>query len=185
MKLAQDEMRQRFRERGLKMTPQRAAIYQALAGTTSHPTAEDLHRQVRRRHPMISPNTVYYTLGVLREAGLVHEVNYWHDRSRFDANIELHHHLICLGCRSIQDLTDEALDRLGISDQATSGFAITGHRVEFHGYCAACCRHGQVETGAGSFNRGAGKGSSGRSYHTNNRRAHEGLAGKGERRRNG
>ncbi len=143
MRLTQGEMRKRFRERGLKMTPQRAAIYQALAGTVSHPTAEDLHRQVRRQHPMISPNTVYYTLGVLQEAGLVHEVNYWHDRSRFDANINPHHHLICLGCRRIQDLTDEALDRLSVSDRVGARFQVTGHRVEFHGYCAACRRAGR------------------------------------------
>jgi Fur family peroxide stress response transcriptional regulator len=143
MKITLGEMRRRFRERGLKMTPQRAAIYQALAGTTSHPTAEDLHRQVRRQHSMISPNTVYYTLGALREAGLVQEVNYWHDRSRFDANIRPHHHLICLGCRKIQDLTDEALDRLSLPDRVRTGFEITGHRVEFHGYCAACLRAGK------------------------------------------
>ncbi len=143
MRLTQDEMRERFRARGLKMTPQRAAIYQVLAGTTSHPTAEDLHRQVKRRYPMISPNTVYYTLGVLREAGLVHEVNYWRDRSRFDANISPHHHLICLGCRRIQDLADEALDRLSVSDRVKTEFEVTGHRVEFHGYCAACCRAGK------------------------------------------
>lgn len=185
MKLAPDEMRQRFRERGLKMTPQRAAIYQALAGTTSHPTAEDLHRQVRRQHPMISPNTVYYTLGVLREAGLVYEVNYWHDRSRFDANIDLHHHLICLGCRSIQDLTDEALDRLAVSDRARAGFSITGHRVEFHGYCAACCRRGRAERGIGTCERMSDEGPLRGGCDRSNRRANEGLVGKRERRSNG
>ena len=133
-------MRRRFRARGIKVTAQRAAIYQALAERDDHPTAEDLHRQVRRGYPMMSPNTVYYTLGVLKRAGLVHEVNYWHDRSRFDANIRLHHHLVCLGCRRIQDLTDPALDRLRVSPLARSGFDITGHRVEFHGYCASCRR---------------------------------------------
>ena len=122
------------------MTAQRAAIYQELVGRADHPTAEDLHRQVGRQYPMMSLNTVYYTLGVLKKAGLVHEVNYWHDRSRFDANIGLHHHLICLGCRSIQDVTDGVLDRLKVSSRTRAGFDVTGHRVEFHGYCAACRR---------------------------------------------
>jgi Fur family peroxide stress response transcriptional regulator len=143
MKITQDEIRHRFRECGLKMTPQRTAIYQALVETTGHPTAEDLRRQVTKVHPMISPNTVYYTLGTLREAGLVREVNYWHDCSRFDANMALHHHLICLGCRRIQDLTDEALDCLRVSADRRAGFKVTGHRVEFHGYCAACHRRGK------------------------------------------
>jgi Fur family peroxide stress response transcriptional regulator len=153
MKISQDEMRKKFRERELRMTPQRAAIYQALVGTVSHPTAEDLHRRVKRLHPMISPNTVYYTLGVLREAGLVHEVNYWHDRSRFDANITPHHHLICLGCRRIQDLTDEALDRLSVSSRLKTGFEVVGHRVEFHGYCATCCRAGKHTSRSASRHR--------------------------------
>lgn len=148
MKITQEDIRQRFRGRGVKVTAQRAAIYQSLAEREDHPTAEDLHRQVRRRYPMMSQNTVYYTLGVLKDAGLVQEVNYWHDRSRFDANTTLHHHLLCLGCRKIQDVTDTSLDRLTVNPEARDGFAITGHRVEFHGYCAACrntdaCREGQ------------------------------------------
>lgn len=140
MTLSLDEIRRRFRERGVRMTPQRAAIYGALAGTVNHPTAEDLYREVKKIHPMISQNTVYYTLGVLREAGLVREVNYWHDRSRFDANIDLHHHLICLGCRKIEDLMDATLDRLPMRVGGRLDFEVTGHRVEFHGYCAACRR---------------------------------------------
>ena len=138
MKLADDDIRQRFRARGLKVTPQRAAIYRALAETASHPTADALYQQVRRRYPMMSPNTVYYTLGALRDAGLVHEVNYWHDGARFDANLEPHHHLVCLGCRAIVDLMDARLDRLAAPAPQRRAFDIIGHRVEFHGYCAAC-----------------------------------------------
>jgi Fur family peroxide stress response transcriptional regulator len=86
---------------------------------------------------------------VLRAAGLAHEVNYWHDRSRFDGNLTLHHHLICLGCRKIEDVTDSSLDQLGISGHRAD-FKVLGHRVEFHGYCAACCRR---ETGRRSRQR--------------------------------
>jgi Fur family peroxide stress response transcriptional regulator len=144
VKVTQEDIRRKFRERGLKVTPQRAAIYLALAETSRHPTAEDLYRAVKRLHPMISQNTVYYTLGTLKTAGLVHEVNYWHDRSRFDANMALHHHVICLGCRKIQDLSDAALDRLTIPARGNAGFQILGHRVEFHGYCADCRRSKQT-----------------------------------------
>lgn len=141
MKLNMEDIRRRFRERGLKLTPQRAAIYRALAHTSIHPTAEALYRRVKRQHPMMSPNTVYYTLGALKAAGLVHEVNYWHDGSRWDANVDLHHHLICLGCRRIEDLTDDALNRLTVSAKRRGGFSILGHRVEFHGYCEQCQNH--------------------------------------------
>ncbi|HTK88469.1 MAG TPA: Fur family transcriptional regulator [Nitrospiraceae bacterium] len=138
MNLTLDEIRRRFRACGVRLTPQRVAIYQALTGTAAHPTAEALYRQVKRQHPMLSQNTVYYTLGTLKAAGLVHEVNYWHDRARFDANMALHHHLICLGCRRIDDLTDDGLDNLVISARRASGFHVLGHRVEFHGHCAEC-----------------------------------------------
>ena len=138
MNITLAEVRRRFQARGLKVTRQRVAIYRALAETTAHPTAEALYRRVKKQHPMMSQNTVYYTLGALKAAGLVHEVNYWHDRARFDANMALHHHLICLGCRRIEDLTDAALDNLVVSARQTSGFHVVGHRVEFHGYCGEC-----------------------------------------------
>jgi Fur family transcriptional regulator, peroxide stress response regulator len=137
-----DTIRQRFRQHRVRLTPQRAAIYSALAGTASHPTADDLYRAVKRRHPMISRNTVYYTLGVLRRTGLVREVNLGHEGARFDANMSLHHHLICLNCRQIQDVTDETLDCLTVS---RSDFQVLGHRVEFHGYCAGCRRKEAAE----------------------------------------
>ena len=138
MKLSTETIRERFKGRGLKNTPQRTAIYKALAETTSHPTADDLYRQVSKTYPMISQNTVYYTLGVLRDAGLVQEVNFWHDRARFDANISPHHHLICLTCQSISDLNDQALNQLSSPTEIPSDFQVIGHQVEFRGYCGAC-----------------------------------------------
>ena len=140
MKLGQDDIRRRFRDCGLKLTPQRAAIYEALIDTTSHPTADELYRRVAKVHPMISPNTVYYTLAALQRAGLVCEVNYWHDGARFDANMTAHHHLICVGCRRIEDLEDKALNCLSLSRGRRGDFQIMGHRVEFHGYCGACAK---------------------------------------------
>jgi len=129
---------ERFRRQGVRVTPQRIAIYEALAATTSHPTADALYRTVKRRHPMMSRNTVYYTLTALREAGLVQEVNGGDGVARFDANLSPHHHLICLGCRQIADLVDERLDVLEVTACQARGFRVVGHRVEFHGYCPAC-----------------------------------------------
>ena len=138
MKLNPQEIQARFRRHAVRVTRQRAAIYAALAETTSHPTADDLYRQVKRQQPMMSRNTIYYTLGVLRKAGLVQEVNVGHQVARFDGNVTMHHHLICLGCGQIMDLTDERLNRLDISDRPERGFHVLGHRVEFHGYCSRC-----------------------------------------------
>lgn len=140
MKLSSDELHARFRRHALRLTRQRAAIYSALAGANSHPTADDLYRTVKQRYPMMSRNTVYYTLSVLCRAGLVQEVNVGHDVARFDGNVTAHHHLICVGCRQIVDVIDEGLNQLAVSGGQARGFRILGHRVEFHGYCAGCQR---------------------------------------------
>ena len=138
--LNSEELLARFRQHSVRLTRQRAAIYMALTGTTSHPTVDDLYQTVRRQHPMMSRNTVYYTVGVLRQAGLVREVNVGRDVARFDGNVTAHHHLICVGCRQIQDVVDTGLNQLALSSGQARGFRILGHRVEFHGYCTNCQR---------------------------------------------
>ena len=138
MKISSATIRQRFKDQGLKSTPQRTAIYRALVETTSHPTAEDLYQHVSQDYPMISQNTVYYTLGVLKHAGLIREVNVGHDRARYDGNLSPHHHLICIDCQSIVDVVDKRLNELSFPDGIPSGFEITDYQVEFRGYCKSC-----------------------------------------------
>lgn len=140
---AEEELRRRFRACGLRLTPQRAAIYRALVATTSHPTAETLYASVRRTYPNLSQNTVYYTLSALRRAGLVQEVNYGHDGARFDGNVTPHHHLICTACHRIEDVMDERLDRLSLAAPVAKGFEVRRHRVEFYGFCEPCRRKRQ------------------------------------------
>ena len=140
MKLSLDDIRKKFRDHRLKSTPQRTAIYQALVHSTAHPTAEDLFTQVSPAYPMLSLNTVYYTLGVLRTAGLIQEVNIGHDRARFDANLSPHHHVICLGCQAILDVMDPRLNRLSSPLGIPKDFEITSHQVAFRGYCGTCRR---------------------------------------------
>jgi Fur family peroxide stress response transcriptional regulator len=135
-----EEIKKKFRGCGLKTTPQRTAIYTALIRSTAHPTAEDLFAGVAPQFPMMSLNTVYYTLGVLRTAGLIQEVNIGHERARFDANLSPHHHLICLGCQAIVDVTDPRLNRLYSPAGIPKDFEITGHQVTFRGLCGTCRR---------------------------------------------
>ncbi len=138
MTLHPQEIEVRFRRHAVRVTRQRAAIYAALVEGSSHPTADDLYRMVTRQHPAMSRNTVYYTLGVLRKAGLVQEVNVGHEVARFDGNVTMHHHLICVQCGRIEDVMDQELDQVKISNRRAKGFHVLGHRVEFHGYCESC-----------------------------------------------
>jgi len=138
MNLSLDAIQEKFRGCGLKSTPQRTAIYKALVHSTAHPTAEDLFAQVSPTYPMLSLNTVYYTLGVLRTAGLVQEVNIGHDRARFDANLSPHHHVICQGCQDIIDVMDPRLNRLASPSGLPQDFEITSYQVAFRGFCGTC-----------------------------------------------
>jgi len=138
MKSTPAEVRQRFREKGLKVTPQRYAIYEMMIHTDSHPTVEDIYHAVQPMFPMLSLNTVYYTLTSLKKAGLIADVPVQEGAARFDANMDRHHHLVCLKCRKIEDLYDDVLDQLKISAKSTNGYLVESHRVEFRGYCSEC-----------------------------------------------
>lgn len=138
MNTAVSHIQEKFRARGLKSTPQRTAIYQALSQSAAHPTAEELYAEVSPRYPMLSLNTVYYTLSVLQKAGLITEVNVGHDRARFDANLSPHHHLICQGCHVIVDVMDRRLNHLAPPNGLPSDFVIIDHQVVFRGMCGRC-----------------------------------------------
>lgn len=141
MDISFNDIKQKFQGCGLKTTPQRAAIYDALLRSTAHPTAEDLFAQVAPQFPMMSLNTVYYTLGVLRTSGLIHEVNIGHARARFDANLSPHHHLICVECQAIVDVMDPRLNRLTSPAGIPKDFEITSYQVAFRGLCGSCRGH--------------------------------------------
>ena len=153
MNLSPDNIREKFRACGLKSTPQRTAIYQALVASTTHPTAEDLFAQVSPAYPMLSLNTVYYTLSSLRTAGLVQEVNIGHTRARFDANLSPHHHVICQKCEAILDVKDPRLNHLAPPSGLPEDFEITNYQVAFRGYCGTCRQTRSSKTNSPSGKR--------------------------------
>ncbi len=96
----------------MNTTPQRAAVYKALLQSTEHPTPEMLYRKVRRAMPSLSLATVYKALDALERLGLVQAVDVDSDSRRFDANMDLHHHMVCTECRGVIDFYDESFDDL-------------------------------------------------------------------------
>ena len=129
----------RLRNSGLRLTPQRLAIYEALVGRDDHPTAQRLHLDLAERIPSLSPATVYNTLEVLVEHGLVHKLGEAGDGAvHYDGDVEPHLNLVCTRCHRIDDLHDPAL--LGIREDvaARSHYHIHGARLVFYGLCPAC-----------------------------------------------
>ncbi|GAB4388847.1 MAG: transcriptional repressor [Thermodesulfovibrionales bacterium] len=127
---------QRLRQEGFKLTPQRLAILRWLEGNTSHPSAEDVYRAVRKQHPTMSFATVYNTLEALHRRGRLLELTIDPDRRRYDPDTSDHHHLICVACRQVVDV--KADFRIEVPGDLDGGYEITGSHVEFHGLCPRC-----------------------------------------------
>jgi Fur family peroxide stress response transcriptional regulator len=134
--------RQRCAERGLTLTPQRLAIYHALAGDDSHPSAEALYRRIKPGMPSLSLGTVYRTLELLEEHGLVTRLHTTDDTARFDANRDHHHHLICTTCRRVFDVPEADLPRPAVTPAALGGFRVQACRIQLLGVCPDCQRLG-------------------------------------------
>ncbi len=136
-----DPLAERLRRAGLKLTPQRLAVFRALKASRSHPTAEELYQTVRTRVPMISRNTIYQTLEALKRVGEISEVGLGAEAARFEPNQERHDHAVCLGCKTILDIA-ESRWRPRIPWRLGRRFKVLGHRVEYLGYCADCLGRG-------------------------------------------
>jgi Fur family peroxide stress response transcriptional regulator len=127
---------QKFKDIGLKLTPQRLAILDFLEGNTDHPSADDIYKAVSAQHPTMSFATVYNTLDSLREKGYILELTIDPAKKRFDPCTELHHHLICTSCRKVRDIHKDFV--LDLTEQVKGDFSITGNHIEFYGICAEC-----------------------------------------------
>ncbi|MBY0523399.1 MAG: transcriptional repressor [Gemmataceae bacterium] len=130
--------RGRCGELGLSLTPQRLAIYQVLASDDSHPGAEDIYRRIKPDLPSLSLGTVYRTLELFEEHGLVSRVHAFGDQARFDANLDSHHHLVCIRCRRVIDFQDAQLERLPVKPEGLNGFRVLTHRIHLLGVCHRC-----------------------------------------------
>jgi Fur family peroxide stress response transcriptional regulator len=103
---------EKLKEKGLKVTPQRIAIYNAVVNLENHPTAENIADIIKTDYPSISVGTVYKVLNVLVDTGLLKKVKSEKDLMRYDARLEHHHHLYCIDTDRIEDYEDKELDVL-------------------------------------------------------------------------
>jgi Fe2+ or Zn2+ uptake regulation protein len=126
------------RERGLRCTVQRRAILEAVLELANHPTAEQVYEAVLPRLPGISKTTVYRTLESLARLGVITKACHPGAAARFDGRTELHHHLICLSCDAVVDISDERLDTIVVPDTSGFGFEVTDFKVQLRGHCRRC-----------------------------------------------
>ncbi len=126
------------KELGLKVTPQRIAIYRELARKRDHPSTEMIYNSIKRYYPSISLTTVYRTLETFEKMGLISVVNTLYHAARYDANLEPHHHVICTECKKIEDLYDNSIDYSKLDETQIENYRILGYSVLFSGICEKC-----------------------------------------------
>lgn len=120
--------REQLKEKGLRITPQRVAIFEAVVELKNHPAADSIIEYIKKNHPNISVGTVYKVLDSLVENGLLTKVKSERDIMRYDAVMNHHHHLYCCENERIEDFEDPDLDRM-LSDYFEKN-KIKGFRIE-------------------------------------------------------
>jgi Fur family peroxide stress response transcriptional regulator len=138
MAAAQTRFRDLCEQNGLSVTHQRQVIWETLISMHGHPTPETVYEAVRRRIPSISLATVYKNVNKFVEAGMVGQVSLHHGQTRIETKMAAHHHLICVGCRSIIDLDERDLEPVKLKKRAPEGFQVHRYSVEVHGLCRKC-----------------------------------------------
>jgi Fur family transcriptional regulator, stress-responsive regulator len=134
------ELTERFRAQGLKVTPQREAVFRALDRNDAHPTAESVHAAVTREMPMVSLRTVYQVLNDLAAMGELAVLDLGTGATRFDPNVETnHHHLVCTSCGKVRDLHAD-FRSVRVPPGAEQGFTVDTAEVVFRGVCDDCKR---------------------------------------------
>ena len=124
------------RSRGIRVTDQRLAVYRALAGDLSHPSADSLYSKVRLQMPSMSLGTLYRTLEFLASEHLIRRVSGTEAVGRFDANLDHHQHLVCRACGMLADIYRE--NPKGFTMPEVEGFTIEDLDIRFVGICKDC-----------------------------------------------
>ena len=122
---------------GLRMTNQRALILEIIR--QGHLDADEVYRQARDKQPRLSLSTVYRTLRMLKELGLVDELHFEETHHHYEVKPSAeHHHLVCLGCGKIVEFKCSLSQRMRQDIARKKGFEVTGVEVNMTGYCSKC-----------------------------------------------
>jgi len=130
------------REAGAKLTHQRMEIFREVAATGDHPDAETIHQRVRDRLPTVSLDTIYRTLWLLVDLGMVKTLGSGRERARFDANLDPHHHFVCVKCGLTRDFYSKDFDALALPDSLGEIGRVEATHVEARGVCLDCATRG-------------------------------------------
>jgi Fe2+ or Zn2+ uptake regulation protein len=129
----------RLRAAGKRITPQRKLVLDILAQASGHLDAYDIYDRGRRQDASLSLSTVYRTLSVLKETGVVHELHLDEEHHHYElGSKDEHSHLVCLACGRVIEVDSAIFSETAKVAGEAHGFRIASTQVELAGYCADC-----------------------------------------------
>jgi Fur family ferric uptake transcriptional regulator len=139
----------KFRGCGYRLTTGREAVFDVLSNSEGHLSAEDIYMKARPKYPGVGLTTVYRTLDVLSDLGMVSKLDFGDGRSRYELSegsdgVCHHHHLVCTECKKVIDYTDFIDEEVELLRQTEKGlaekyrFSINNHIIQFYGLCEKC-----------------------------------------------
>jgi|SRR5690554_829930 len=136
-----EKIREKIANKGLKVTPQRVAILEAIYDLNNHPTVENISDYIKVSQPNIAIGTIYKVLDTLVEKNIIKKVTTEFDKMRYDATTNSHHHLYCIECDLIEDYFDDELTILlkeYFKKKSITGFQIKDFIVQINGTFDKC-----------------------------------------------
>ena len=127
-----------FREKGLKVTSQRLTICKFILSRKDHPTAEQIYQELRNEYPTISLGTIYKTLKLLKDIGLIQELGFKEGSVRYDPDMELHVNMVCSKCGKISDYKAENVEKLWSAIISDLKIKPKGQRIDIYYECDDC-----------------------------------------------
>lgn len=138
-----ERIKKQLHSSSYKLTPQREATVRVLLEhEEDHLSAEDVYLLVKEKAPEIGLATVYRTLELLTELKVVDKINFGDGVARYDLRKEgathFHHHLVCIECGSVEEITEDLLEDVEVIVEERWNFIVKDHRLTFHGICRNC-----------------------------------------------
>ena len=127
-----------FREKKLKLTPQRIAVYKYLQSTKEHPSAEIIYKALQPTYPTMSLATVYKALKTLVEVELILELNVGEGNFRYDGNVCSHPHIQCISCGKVDDVEGICFSNINEDVKQHTSYEVLASKIYFYGLCENC-----------------------------------------------
>lgn len=135
-----------LRRRGFRLTRQRELVFRLIHNSHTHLNAHEIYELAAKEDPKINQVTVYRTLKVLKEQGLVDELDLMHyegEQHYYETRLKREHaHLVCMGCGAVSEYFGDPLREMKAQIETQFGFQVEVARTEFGGYCADCQKSG-------------------------------------------